>query len=111
AVATRKFYQDQVQKTLPNDQRAAAQQELDKFMTEVEAESADSDRMRKDIDDAKMSVGVDDADMQQAQALRAQYDEVLKRLHDLDVRVRAKLSSQDRSKAEQIESILDRARA
>jgi hypothetical protein len=49
--------------------------------------------------------------MQQAQALRSQYDDVLRRLHDLDVRVRAKLSSSDRSKAEQIESILDRAHA
>src|SRR5262249_34253928 len=39
-----------------------------------------------------------------------QYDGVLRRLHDLDVRVRARLSAGDRSKAEQIESILDRAR-
>jgi hypothetical protein len=35
---------------------------------------------------------------------------VLRRLHDIDVRVRGQLSAGDRAKAEQIESILDRAR-
>jgi tetratricopeptide (TPR) repeat protein len=111
AVATRKFYEDQVQATLPAPQRAEAKAELDGFIGEVETQGGDSDRLRKELDDAKLAVGVDDADMQQASALRAQYDEVLRRLHDLDVRVRARLSSQDREKAEQIESILDRARA
>ena len=67
--------------------------------------------MRKELEDAKQSVGIDDADMQQAQALRKQYDDVLRRLHDLDVRVRSQLNASDRAKAEQVESILDRARA
>lgn len=111
AVATRKFYQDEVQKRLPADQQQAARQELDGFVGEVEGEGQAVDQIRKDIDDAKMSVGVDDGDMLQAQALRKQYDDVLRRLHDLDVRVRAQLSSSDRGKAEQIDSILDRARA
>ena len=110
AVATKKFYQDQVQKTLPDEQQQRAGQEVDGMLSEVQAESDAGDQLRRDLDDAKMSVGVDDGDMQQAQQLRQQYDDVLKRLHDLDVRVRARLSSQDRSKAEQIESIFDRAR-
>jgi tetratricopeptide (TPR) repeat protein len=110
AVATRKFYHDQVQKTLPPEQQQRAQAEVDGMLSEIEGESDSGDRLRKDLDDAKLSVGVDDADMQAAQQLRQQYDGVLRRLHDLDVRVRARLSAGDRSKAEQIESILDRAR-
>src|SRR6185312_7851620 len=110
AVATRKFYQDEVAKTLPAGQQAAAQQELDGAIGEIEHESDASDLVRKDLDDAKMSVGVDDTDMQLAQQLRKSYDDVLRRLHDLDVRVRSQLSAGDRAKAEQIESILDRAR-
>src|SRR5262249_17469030 len=111
AVATRKFYQDEVQKQLSPEQRAAAQTEIDGFIGEVEGSSSASDQLRRDLDDAKGSVRVDDAEMLAAQQLRGQYDGVLKRLHDLDVRVRAQLSSSDRSKAEQIESILDRAHA
>jgi chromosome segregation ATPase len=110
-VATRKFYQDQVQQTLPPDQQQRAQQELDGALGEIEGEGDQLDRLRKDLDDAKLSVGVDDGDMQMAQQLRTQYDDVLRRLHDLDVRVRSRLSAGDRSKAEQIDSILDRARA
>ncbi len=111
AVATRKFYEDQVQGTLPPPQRAEAKAEIDHFIGDVESEGSEGDRLRKELDDAKSAVGVDDADMQQASALRAQYDDVLRRLHDLDVRVRQRLSAGDREKAEQIESILDRARA
>jgi tetratricopeptide (TPR) repeat protein len=110
-VATRKFYNDQVAKTLPAEQRARAQQEIDGFIAEVEGEGESGDRLRKEFEDAKMSIGVEDSDMQAAHQLRRQYDDVLRRLHDLDVRVRARLSAGDRSKAEQIESILDRARA
>jgi chromosome segregation ATPase len=109
AVATRKFYQDEVQKTLPAEQQGNAQAEIDTALADIEGESDASDRMRKDLDDAKMSVGVDDADMQLAQELRKKYDDVLRRLHDLDVRVRSQLTPGDRAKAEQIESILDRA--
>ncbi|HXU73717.1 MAG TPA: tetratricopeptide repeat protein [Polyangia bacterium] len=108
-VATRKFYQDEVQKTLPAPQQANAQAELDTALAEVEGQSDASDRLRKDLDDAKMSIGVDDADMQLAQELRKKYDDVLRRLHDIDVRVRSQLTPSDRAKAEQIESILDRA--
>jgi tetratricopeptide (TPR) repeat protein len=110
AVATRKFYEDEVGKTLPAPQQGAARAEIDGALAEIEGESDASDRVRKDLDDAKMSVGVDDADMQLAQELRKKYDDVLRRLHDLDVRVRSQLSASDRAKAEQIESILDRAR-
>ncbi len=109
AVATRKFYQDEVAKTLPAEQQGNAQAEIDTALAEIEGEGDASDRVRKDLDDAKMSVGVDDADMQLAQELRKKYDDVLRRLHDLDVRVRSQLTPADRAKAEQIESILDRA--
>lgn len=110
-VATRKFYQDAVQNTLPPEQQARAQAELDGAVDEIDRESADSDRVRKDLDDARLSIGVDDADMEAARELRVKYDDVLRRLHDLDVRVRSQLSAGDRAKAEQVESILDRARA
>jgi tetratricopeptide (TPR) repeat protein len=111
AVATRKFYQDEVKNRLNPDQRVAGQAEIDGFVGEVEGSSGTTDQLRREVEDAKGGIGVDDSDMLQAQQLRAQYDVVLKKLHDLDVRVRARLSSQDRSKAEQIESILDRAHA
>jgi chromosome segregation ATPase len=110
AVATRKFYEDAVAKTLPPEQQSRAQAEIDGAVTEIDVESDQSDRVRKDLDDARLSVGVDDADMQAARELRKQYDDVLRRLHDLDVRVRSQLSAGDRAKAEQVESILDRAR-
>ena len=109
AVATRKFYQDEVSKTLPAEQQSRAQAELDGALGEIEGEIDTSDRMRKELDDARMSVGVDDADMQLAQELRKKYDDVLRRLHDLSVRVRTQLGPNDRARAEQIESILDRA--
>jgi TolA-binding protein len=109
-VATKKYYEDAVKKTLPPEQQGNAQAEIDGMLAEVEGEGDASDRVRKDLDDAKMSVGVDDADMQLAQELRKKYDDVLRRLHDIDVRVRSQLSAGDRAKAEQIESILDRAR-
>jgi TolA-binding protein/predicted nuclease with TOPRIM domain len=110
AVATRKFYEDAVKKTLPAEQQSRAQVELDGAVGEIDAENDQIDRVRKDLDDARMSVGIDDADMQAAHELRKQYDDVLRRLHDLDVRVRSQLSAGDRAKAEQVESILDRAR-
>jgi tetratricopeptide (TPR) repeat protein len=109
AVATRKFYQDEVRKSLRADQQQAAQQEVDGMLNEIESQSTLADQLRRELDDSRMSVGVDDADMQLAQELHRQYDGVLKRLHDLDVRMRSQLSTSDRSKAEQIESILDRA--
>lgn len=111
AVATRKFYDDEVKKTLPGAQQAAAQVELDTFIGELDGEGQAGDRLRKELDDAKMTAGLDDSDVQQAAALRVEYDDILRRLHDLDVRVQSRLSAGDRSKAEQIESILDRARA
>jgi TolA-binding protein len=110
AVATRKYYHDQIESTLPPGQRAAAQKEIEGFISEVDGENDSTDKLRRDLDDARQSVGVDDADMQQAQLLKAKYDDVLRRMHDLDVRVCSRLSPVDRARAEQIESILDRAR-
>src|SRR6185436_4878621 len=78
AVATRKFYQDEVKKTLPGDQQQRAQEEVDGMMGDIDGEIDAADRLRKDLEDAKMSVGVDDADMQLAGELRKQYDDVLR---------------------------------
>jgi tetratricopeptide (TPR) repeat protein len=111
AVATRKYYHDSVEQTLPAEQQKAAQAEIEGFVSEADGEGDASDQLRRDLDDARAAVGVDDADMQLAAQLKTQYDDVLRRLHELDVRVRSQLSTADRSKAEQIESILDRARA
>src|SRR5262249_18043403 len=61
AVATRKFYQDEVQKTLPPEQQQAARAEVDGMIAEIEGEGEVGDRLRKDLEDAKASVGVDDA--------------------------------------------------
>jgi chromosome segregation ATPase len=110
AVATRKYYHDQVEQTLPTEQRKSAQAEIDGFVQDVDTTNDGIDRLRRDLDDARGSVGVDDADMQMAAQTKAQYDDVLKRMHTLLVSVTSRLSSQDRAKAEQIESILDRAR-
>jgi tetratricopeptide (TPR) repeat protein len=110
SVATQKFYRDQVEDTLRIDQRNAAREEIDGWMTQLESWQKELDGLRKELDDAGQSVGVDDADMQAAQQLKAQYDDVLKRLHAVGVEVRSRLGSGERTKAEQIESILDRAR-
>jgi tetratricopeptide (TPR) repeat protein len=109
-VALRKFYEDEVERNLAVEKRPAARQELADFLAQVDGWQKDLDSLRKDIDDASQAVGVDDAQMQAAAQLKAQYDDVLQRQHALGVEVRARLSAGERTKAEQIESILDRAR-
>jgi hypothetical protein len=85
---------------------------------ELEAENGEAaaiqqgvDGLRKEIEETALTVGVDDSDMQARQQLKAQYDDVLKRQHAVGVEVRARLGGGDRTKAEQIESILERSRA
>jgi len=55
-------------------------------------------------------VGVDDAEMQAAAHLKGQLDDLLKRQHAVSLEVRARLPADQRVKAEQIESILERTR-
>ncbi len=91
----------------PND----AKVELAAVGLEIERLRAVVDTIRKDILDAASSVGVDDADMLAAAKVRADYGELLKRQHDLVVDVQQRLGPDDRSKSEQLQSILDRAGA
>ncbi len=107
-VATQKFYHDQIEQTLPPDQQAAARQELDQWVAEMDAEQAALDAIRKEIDEATQSVGVDDGDMRAADALKARYTELVARQHTLGQSVRSRLGPSERAKAEQIESVLDR---
>ena len=85
--------------------------ELDALGAEVAALQVGIEDVRKDILDHAASVGVGDSDMQAAEQVKAQYEDLLKRQHALAVEVRARMSQGDRNKAEQIESILDRVRA
>jgi tetratricopeptide (TPR) repeat protein len=74
------------------------------------AQHAGIEELRRELEESAMSVGVDDSDMQVRAQLKAQYDDLLKRQHELSSSVRSRLSQSERVKAEQIESILERAR-
>jgi TolA-binding protein len=106
--ATQKFYHDQIEQTLPAEQQAAARQELDQWAAEMNAEQTTLDALRKEIDEAVQSVGVDDSDMRAADALKARYTELVARQHALGQSVRSRLGASERAKAEQIENVLDR---
>ena len=84
--------------------------ELDGTTSDMNVLLAAIDDVRKDILDHASSVGVGDNDMQAAEQLRGQYEELLKRQHDLGVEVKARMGAAERTKADQIESILERAR-
>lgn len=88
-----------------------AKAELEAVAAEVEAMRAGIENVRKDILDAASSIGVDDAEMQAAAQLRAQYEQLLTKQRAVVVEAQSRLSGADRAKAEQIRSILDRARA
>jgi TolA-binding protein/predicted nucleic acid-binding Zn-ribbon protein len=109
-VATRKFFVDEVERRLPVAQQKAARAELESFLSQVERWQVDLEAVRKELDDATTLLGLDGADLQLAAQLKVQYNDVLRRLREIGVRVRARLSESDRRKAEQIESILERAR-
>ena len=108
-VATNKFYRDTVQATLPPDQQRDAIEELDRRMAELDTEQAGIDAVRKDLEDAAQSVGVDDADMRAGEDAKAQYADLLRRQGLLLGRISGRMSGTDRSKAEQIQSVLARA--
>jgi chromosome segregation ATPase len=84
--------------------------EIEGASADIEALRLGLDGVRHDILEAATNIGVDDADMQQANALRGQYEDVLKRHHALGVQVKSRLGGNERTKADQIESILERAR-
>jgi chromosome segregation ATPase len=88
-----------------------AKGELEAVSTEVESLRAGIEGVRKDILDAASSIGVDDNEMQAAAQVRAQYEQLLTKQRALIAGVESRLSGGDRVKAEQIRSILDRARA
>jgi tetratricopeptide (TPR) repeat protein len=69
------------------------------------------DQLRRDIDEAAQSVGVDDAQMQLEAQLRKQLGEIQQQERSVGASVRLRLSGEDRTKVDQIESILSRAQA
>jgi tetratricopeptide (TPR) repeat protein len=89
-------------------QGAAAKPELDACTAEVDAAQIALYGVRKDVEDSAAQVGVDDAEMQAAAQLKGQLDDLLKRQHALGLQVRSRLPSDQRVRAEQLESILDR---
>jgi len=84
--------------------------EIEGCTADAEAVRSGLDGVRRDILEAATTVGVDDADMQAAAAVRAKYGELLMRQHAVGVEVRSRLGGNERTKADQIESILERAR-
>ncbi len=99
-----------VTSTSPRLTPAELRTNLDAAAGDLAELSANLDATRRDILDAASTVGVDDPEMQAVERLRAQYDDVLKRQHEANLAVRARLSGPDRQRAEQIESILERVR-
>src|SRR5262249_46351261 len=67
--------------------------------------------VRKEVLDGATSIGVGDAEMQQHEQVKAQYEDLLKRQHGVGVEVRSRLGGGGHAKVEQIDSILDRVRA
>jgi TolA-binding protein/uncharacterized membrane-anchored protein YhcB (DUF1043 family) len=92
------------------DKPAESRAVLDQAAQEVDKLDGELQAVRRHILDAASNIGVDDSDMQRANQLRAAYEEVLKRQHELGAQVRARLSPDARAKAEQVESIEVRAR-
>lgn len=110
-VATRKFYTETVSEKISPEQRAAADKELADWFAQVDGWQAAIDQIRKEIEEIKSSVGTDDAELKQANDLRVQYDELLKQLHDVAMQIRARMSSGDRAKANEIDALYERANA
>jgi hypothetical protein len=109
-VATNKYFHDAIQKTLPVEQQRAGQAEIDQYLAELEAEQAQLDALRKELDESSQSVGIDDSDMKAAEQVKAKYNDVLARQHALVQQISSRLAGGDRGKLDQIESVLGRAR-
>jgi chromosome segregation ATPase len=91
-------------------QGQTALNELEACTGEVDALQTTIYGVRKDLEDAAAQVGVDDAEMQAAKQVKAQLDEVLRKQHAVGLEVRSRLGAGERVRAEQLESILERAR-
>ena len=87
-----------------------AKNEIDGCSVDIDSVQHDLDVVRRDLLEAATTVGVGDSDMQASEQLKAQYEDVLKRQHDLSVEVKSRLGGNERGKVDQLESILDRAR-
>ncbi len=108
-VAIEKYYHD-----TQKDQKIDGQQFTQDVggLRALEAElRGQYDQLRRDVDDAIQSVGIDDAQMQDEQAAKAQLEQVMQQEHDLGATVRARLQGADRVKVDQIETVLARVQA
>ncbi len=108
AQAVVKLYHDELEKKLPDAQRLLAQKELDDWMAQIDEWQKQLEDLRRDLQDN--AVLIDDTDAREAAQAKAQYDDLLKRLHAVSLEVRSRLQPTERTKAEQIESILERSR-
>jgi len=90
---------------------ADARPDLEGATFDVATLRASIEGVRKDILDAATSIGVGDSDMQAAQQLKGQYEELLRKQHAVSMEVLSRLGPTERAHAEQITSILERARA
>ena len=92
--------------------------ETERATNELAAAKAEEERLRQeyehlrqDIADALAGVGAYDVDTQQQTQLRGQLATLIEQEHDLGNAIRGRLSGPSRTRADQIASILDRARA
>ncbi len=107
--AIEKYFHDSKQ-----DQKQGVEgfaQELASARAEREQLQKEYEQLRREIDETTQSIGIDDAQVQQEEALKKQLAEVLEREHTLGSAVRTRLQGADRDKLEQIESILSRVAA
>jgi tetratricopeptide (TPR) repeat protein len=97
-------------KTALLDKPVGQKAEVEAVDAEVDGLRGQLESLRHDILEAATSIGVDDTDAQAAAAIRMQYEDVLKRQHAVGVEVKSRLGGGERTKADQIDSILERAR-
>ncbi|MSP61205.1 MAG: tetratricopeptide repeat protein [Myxococcales bacterium] len=108
-VAIEKFYRD-----TRKDQKIDPQQfqsELAQVQATRNGLRKEYELLRRDLDDAVQSVGIDDAQMQQEEALKKQLADGMAREHALGAAVRQRMTGPERQKVDQIASVLDRAHA
>lgn len=108
-VAIERYFHDSGQDRMP-EKSAAVEAQLAEAK-QIEAQLvAEQERLRRDIADASNAVGVDDAQMRQEEDLKRKLAEVMAREHEVFEQSRARLDGRSRSKTDQIESLLTRAR-
>lgn len=109
-VAIEKYAHDTHQAEDVQTHESFARQLADVKQQEAEL-SAEYERIRRDIADSAREVGVDDSQSQAEAGLRKQLDGAQQAEREAMSSMRARLSGPDRSKADQIEAVLGRARA